>query len=106
MNTFSVFNFFSSKLFDLIRFTNDPIVQIEMNFAVTYSQAYFWGGYAMLLRRCDLQEGGWDRGVGRSGSIEQNSWILILIKNPLADKTSAKIILLNYFFMFGNMFFN
>jgi len=66
-----------------------------MNFAVTYSQAYFWGSYAMLLRRSDLQEGGWDRGVGRTGFIEQNSWILILIENPLAGKTSSKMKLLN-----------
>ena len=36
-NNFSVSNFGFSYLFDLINLVNDQIVEIEINFAVTYS---------------------------------------------------------------------
>jgi hypothetical protein len=40
MNGFSISNFRSSQLFELICFVNDQIVEKEMNFAVTYCQSW------------------------------------------------------------------
>ncbi len=61
----------------------------------------FERGYNAQLRRCIPQEGGWDRGVGRSSSIKPNS--TILIENFLAGKAQWKKIA-NDYVQFGDLF--